>query len=80
LSPDFFKKVTTSKISYGTEEIKDKIKTGDQSNTIFFIGPEGGYSNKEIDIFNDNNFTFVKFHTNILRTETAAIYIASKYK
>ena len=37
------------------------------------IGPEGGWSSKEIDFFNENNHTFVKLSENILRTSTACI-------
>ena len=37
------------------------------------IGPEGGWSSREIDFFNENNNTFVKLSENILRTSTACI-------
>ena len=37
------------------------------------IGPEGGWSSREIDFFNENNHTFVKLSENILRTSTACI-------
>jgi len=37
------------------------------------IGPEGGWSSKEIDFFNKNNNTFVKLSDTILRTSTASI-------
>ena len=41
------------------------------------IGPEGGWSSKEIDFFNKNNFTFVKLSDTILRTSTASINASS---
>jgi len=41
------------------------------------IGPEGGWSSKEIDFFNKNNFTFVKLSNTILRTSTASINASS---
>ena len=41
------------------------------------IGPEGGWSSKEIDFFNKNNNTFVKLSDTILRTSTASIYASS---
>jgi len=37
------------------------------------IGPEGGWSSREIDFFNKNNNTFVKLSDTILRTSTASI-------
>ncbi len=41
------------------------------------IGPEGGWSSKEIDYFNKNNNTFVKLSDTILRTSTASINASS---
>ena len=41
------------------------------------IGPEGGWSSREIDFFNENNNTFVKLSENILRTSTACINASS---
>ncbi len=41
------------------------------------IGPEGGWSSKEIDFFNKNNNTVVKLSDTILRTSTASINASS---
>ena len=41
------------------------------------IGPEGGWSSREIDFFNKNNNTFVKLSETILRTSTASINASS---
>ena len=41
------------------------------------IGPEGGWSSKEIDFFNRKNITFVKLSDTILRTSTASINASS---
>jgi len=41
------------------------------------IGPEGGWSSREIDYFNKNNNTFVKLSETILRTSTASINASS---
>lgn len=38
-----------------------------------FIGPEGGWTEKEIELFKQNNFEFRSLGQNILRAETAAI-------
>ncbi len=41
------------------------------------IGPEGGWSPKEIEFFNKNNIAFVKLSDTILRTSTASINASS---
>ena len=41
------------------------------------IGPEGGWSSKEIDFFTKNKIYFVKLSENILRTSTATVNAAS---
>ena len=41
------------------------------------IGPEGGWSSKEIDFFKENNNTLVKLSETILRTSTASINASS---
>ncbi len=38
-----------------------------------FIGPEGGWSGREMKLFKDNNFQICSLGHNILRAETAAI-------
>ena len=51
----------------------------DKNRVIFWnvIGPEGGWSSKEVDFFNKNNITFVKLSDTILRTSTASINASS---
>ena len=44
---------------------------------IMVIGQEGGISEKEELLLNDNNFESVSFGNLIFRVETAAIYVAS---
>lgn len=45
---------------------------------FYVIGPEGGFSLKEIETFKTvRNLKFLKLTDNILKTETAAIYLAS---
>ena len=41
------------------------------------IGPEGGFSPNEIDRFMSQGFNSILLKTNILRSETAAIYALS---
>lgn len=38
------------------------------------IGPEGGFSDSEIEQFKQHDFTFIRLGPRILRTETAALY------
>jgi len=44
---------------------------------VFAIGPEGGFSKKEVSIFMENNFKPITIGNEILRTETAALYCAA---
>ena len=44
-----------------------------KGNVAVFVGPEGGWSEKEIELFKKNNFQFCSLGQNILRAETAAI-------
>ena len=55
--------------------LKKQQEIVNKKGVIFWnvIGPEGGWSSREIDFFNENNNTFVKLSENILRTSTACI-------
>ena len=46
---------------------------GKNSRILLLIGPEGGFSHFETDLLKENNFTFVKLNSNILRSEIAVI-------
>lgn len=41
---------------------------------LICIGPEGGFSEKEVEGLKENDFQAVRFGPRILRTETAALY------
>jgi len=43
----------------------------------FAIGPEGGFSEKEVSLFSENGFKQVNIGDTVLRTETAALYCAA---
>ena len=55
------------------EEFLDK-KSGILWNVI---GPEGGWTSKEVEFFIENKIPFVKLSDTILRTSTAAVYASS---
>jgi len=59
--------------------LRKQQEFGNIKGGIFWnvIGPEGGWSSKEIDFFNKNNITFVKLSDTILRTSTASINASS---
>ncbi len=52
----------------------DDIKYNDKINLI--VGPEGGFSERELEILR-KNCSFLKLTNTILKSETAAIYLAS---
>ncbi|MFA5888684.1 MAG: RsmE family RNA methyltransferase [Candidatus Paceibacterota bacterium] len=56
---------------------KQYINSTNQASFAAFIGPEGGFSDKEIAQFKSYNMPIVSLGTQILRTETAAIAVAS---
>jgi 16S rRNA (uracil1498-N3)-methyltransferase len=41
------------------------------------IGPEGGFSDKEVSLFLENGFKVLTIGDTVLRTETAALYCAA---
>ncbi|MDI3348418.1 16S rRNA (uracil(1498)-N(3))-methyltransferase [Mycoplasmopsis arginini] len=47
-------------------------------NTLLIVGPEGGFSKKEIDLATQNNVKIVALTKTILRAETAIIYMLAK--
>lgn len=44
---------------------------------VVLVGPEGGWSDKEIELFRGRKYLIVKLSTPVLRAETAAIAITS---
>ena len=53
--------------------ITPETKLYKPTNTLIFIGPEGGFSELELDIFDKNNIIKWKIGDTRLRTETATI-------
>jgi len=48
------------------------------TNSIFFVGPEGGFSEYEIDMATKNNVKIVSLGKRILRAETASIFMLAR--
>ncbi len=63
----FFDPVASLKI----ESVLNKIKEGERVG--IFIGPEGGWSDFELDLAEQRNFLIVNLSQLILRAETAAV-------
>ena len=60
-----------------SDALKDVSKT---QNIMIIIGPEGGFSEKEIEFLRSKEIQFVSLGKTILRAETAAIYLLSALK
>lgn len=56
-----------------TDSILALDQLGREGKTIFAIGPEGGYTNEELEIFKNSDFTAVSLGKRVLRCETAAV-------
>ncbi len=53
--------------------IKDVASDENVEDLAIFIGPEGGWSDKEVKIFEESKITSVSLGSQVLRAETAAI-------
>ena len=49
-------------------------------NTCFIIGPEGDFTEDENELAIKNNYKSISLGKNILRTETAGVFVAAAYK
>lgn len=58
-------------------EIKNEISINNNFEINIIIGPEGGFSKKEIEIAIDNGFSILSLGKRILRTETASVVCLS---
>jgi 16S rRNA (uracil1498-N3)-methyltransferase len=77
-----FMDFSAQNICYHTHKVSQNINVARESNAEnmkkdnnvinIFIGPEGGWSDSEIEWFLENNFTIKTLNTNVLRAKTAA--------
>lgn len=77
-------KAVTQAVSEGRECVVfdpsgEKHNLVSQKNIAIFIGAEGGWSEKELNIFKQNNFKVISMGENILRAETAAVVGSSLF-
>jgi 16S rRNA (uracil1498-N3)-methyltransferase len=64
----------------GAREISEALRTRPASRAdkwAFFIGPEGGWTSEEIELFTKSNIAALKLTDTVLRVETAAIATAA---
>ncbi|MEI6528647.1 MAG: RsmE family RNA methyltransferase [bacterium] len=55
------------------EDDRGEKEDGRKEDVAIFIGPEGGWTEKEMELFKKNSFQIHSLGQNILRAETAAI-------
>lgn len=58
-----------------TRDLISKVKPGD--SVAIFIGPEGGFDVKEIELAKESGFEIITLGKRILRTETAGMVVIS---
>jgi len=71
-----------TKICLSTEQLETKPITTlltPRKNTIVAIGPEKGWSSKDLSYFEENGFLPASLGDNILRTETCGIVVATLF-
>ena len=61
-----------------SKNIKKVLQDSKKSGTILIVvGPEGGFSDAEVDFLSNNGFVSVTLGSNILRAETVPLYLLS---
>jgi len=68
-------------VGYGGEREKERLKEFSKraGRVIFFIGPEGDFTEDEVEKVVEKGGKVVELGKNRLRTETAAIHVLSWY-
>lgn len=70
-----FNIIAHEKASLPIKNLRDRLPS---ANSIgIFVGPEGGFSQNEIDFASQNNINAVSLGKRILRTETASLFLLS---
>lgn len=66
---------SSEKEQFNLSQLLQKIKGNEK--LLIFIGPEGGFSEKEISLLKENDFQVISLGNRILRTETAPLFVMS---
>lgn len=80
-----FSEVLKSKVTHKyiahektTTIFSEKCPSTFRANSLFLVGPEGGFSESEIELAHNQNFKIIYFGPRILRSETSALYLLSR--
>lgn len=57
--------------------LKEQMKVSNAKNILVIVGPEGGFSEKEIELIESTKAKTMSFGKRVLRTETAPLYAMS---
>ncbi len=67
-------------IAHEKEELSESSVHLFEGDIAFFVGPEGGFTDEEIEIAKKSDTKVVSLGKRILRAETASIYLLSRIK
>ena len=74
---DKFLQNTTGPI-YAFDPTGTEIKL-EKGDATILVGPEGGWSEKELEMFKEKNIAIIKLPGNVLRAETAAVALSTLF-
>lgn len=60
------------------EKQDSSVEKSFPSNSIFLVGPEGGFSDDEVQVAKSNGFEVISLGKRILRAETASMFVLSR--
>jgi 16S rRNA (uracil1498-N3)-methyltransferase len=76
-----YKSASSKYVAHCIEEEKTELKTILQNaNNLILIGPEGDFTEEEIQLAIENNFKALSLGNTRLRTETAGLFVAAAFK
>lgn len=62
------------------EKANSSVHDSFPTNSLFLIGPEGGFTSEEVSLAKTHGFTEINLGQRILRSETAALFVLSRTK